>query len=160
MAYKVVTAGGMARVLIAISESVPRAVLSGVRETGMRLQGDLVQREIANTTPHQPVDVAQYKGSWRGESLPDGYLVYNISKQALWIERGREPGGKPGAIYRALKPWARRKNIPKGAVWPIAVKIAAAGYRPRWVLKRASERARPIMRAAILRALGQKLGMK
>lgn len=141
------------------ARDVPRAVRKAIEDTGLQLQGKLVQQEIDRTVPHPPVDMAGYRGGFRGRPTAAGYLVYNITRQALWIERGRGPGGNPGSIYRVIKAWARRKGIPNAA-WPIAVKIAHEGYRPRWVMRRASQRVRPVLRAAIRRALGRHLSEK
>ncbi|HEU4411183.1 MAG TPA: hypothetical protein VFS43_38375 [Polyangiaceae bacterium] len=147
----------LARELLRLGAEAPAACVEAVRETGLELQGRLVQEEIAGTTPHQPVDQSQYKGSWRGTPTEAGFLVYNLAKHAVWVERGRRPGGKPGGIYRHILPWAKRHGLDAGAAWAIAVKISRRGYKPRWVLKRANERARPILRARVARALSRHL---
>lgn len=138
---KNVTAGQLSDELLAMARAAPEVTLEAVRDLGLELQSRLVQEEIDATHPHKPVDQSQYRGSWRGTKTKDGYLVYNLAKHALWIERGRRPGGKPGAIFRFLLPWAKRKRLAPGIAWAVAVKIAMRGYKPRWVLKRATKRA-------------------
>jgi hypothetical protein len=143
---KTLTAGQLAVELARLGRDVPAAVELVLHDVGLELQGRLVQEEIAATKPYQPVDQGQYKGSWRGTPMPGGYLVYNIAKHAVWVERGQAPGAPVGVLYAVLIPWAARHGMPKSAAWAIANKIHQQGTEPKWVLKRATERALPILK--------------
>lgn len=149
-----VSAGALADILSRLGDEVPREVMAAIVDTGVDLQSRLVQDAIAATKPHQPVDQGQYKGSWRGAVLSNGYLVYNLSKHAQWIERGQRPGAPLGVLYAVLLPWAARHGLPKRAAWAIANKIHLQGTEPRWVLKRANVRAQALLRVRVRRALG------
>jgi hypothetical protein len=154
---KTLTPGQLYAELSRLSREVPHTVELVLHDVGLELQGRLVQEEIAATTPYQPVDQSQYKGSWRGTPLRDGYLVYNLAKHALWVERGQRPGAPVGVLYRVLQPWAKRHGMPKSAAWAIANKIHQQGTEPTWVLKRATERALPILKRRMRAALKKHL---
>ena len=59
-----VTPAQLAEGLRRLSVQTPEAVKDTMVEAGMRLQGSLIQREIASTDP-QPVDQGQYKAGWK-----------------------------------------------------------------------------------------------
>ena len=102
---RVVLASQFAHELRRMAAALPEAIERGMRDAGLQLQGRLVQREIAATTPYKPVDQGQYKAGWTSFEVPGGLAVGNKSKQALWIERGRQPGPVPLA---PLYEWVRR----------------------------------------------------
>jgi hypothetical protein len=157
---KKVTPAEMANILRGFGNKVPEDCRRAIDETTIELAGAFVQEAIAETTPHQPVDQAQYKAGWRYGFIDDGDshtgYVYNITKQSFWIERGRKPGGSVGGVMKAIEPWAKRHGMTRSQTFLIARKIAAQGYKPRWVLKRANKRARLVLRARIVQALARR----
>lgn len=138
------TPAGLAAALRKLSTEAPQAVEDEMVNAGMMLQGPLVQKAIAETSPHQPVDQGQYKAAWAFEPIEGGALVGNASKQALWIERGRAPGPVP---FGPILAWVKRKAFvrTKGAdakeveraevtaALAIQRKIEQQGVEPRWV---------------------------
>jgi hypothetical protein len=141
-----ISPGEFARVLRSLQEKIPDAIQEGLEEAGLMLQGKLVQGSIASTEPHQPVDTGQYKSGWRSQPTAAGAVVFNTTKQALWMERGRGPGPVP---FAPIREWVRRKKIATGdaeidrAAHAIQRSIARVGIKPRWVLRRAIEDLRP-----------------
>lgn len=150
-----------------LAREFPKAVEAGMRECAMLVGGQFVQDAIASSSPYLPVDRGQYKASFRTRRIAGGARVYNLSPQAVWIERGRRPGPVPLAPILA---WVRRKGLADGPMGSavrkgaygmkrsvlaskkkraareqdaIAIarkiqrKIAAEGYAPRWPLRRA-----------------------
>ncbi len=150
---KTLTPGQLYAELSKLGRDVPEKAMAVLHDVGLELQGRLVQEEIAATRPHQPVDQGQYKASWRGTRMPLGYLVYNLSKHAVWVEKGQRPGAPVGVLYAVLIPWAKRHGMQKSAAWAIANKIHLQGTEPRWVLKRATERALPILKRRMRKAM-------
>ncbi len=156
---KRVSPGQFANDIRRIAKRFPDAVQAGMREGAQLLKGALVQNAIAATDPYQPVDRAAYKGGWRSNDVAGGAVVFNIAKQAIWIERGRAPGPVPVSVIAA---WVKRKglyrDVAKSAkskagqdaithiAWAISKKLGAKGYAPRWVLRRAVEALRAPMR--------------
>jgi hypothetical protein len=153
---KQVTAFAMADILRGFAVDVPAECLKAVHETLDELAGPIVKGVIDRTRPHKPVDEKNYRDGWRVKKTAAGGQVYNITKQAVWIERGRRPGGKVGGTWRGLIPWAARKGMSSGIAFVIAKKIAAEGYKPRWVMKRSMRAARNRLRARIKEKLGKR----
>lgn len=137
----------------------PEGVKRGMVEGGLYLGGPGVQNEIASTQPI-PVDMGQYKAAWTTTELPDGIVVGNTSKQSTWIERGRLPGPVP---LKPILEWVQRKQIATGqGAYLVALKIrnriAASGYAPRWVLKRALTALFPRLRKMIKASVAEEMG--
>lgn len=107
-----VTPAQLAEGLRRLSVQAPEAIKDTMVEAGMRLQGSLLQREIASTDP-QPVDQGQYKAGWILTEIEDGAVVGNTTSQALWVERGRGPGPVP---YKAILEWVKRKGFVRASV--------------------------------------------
>lgn len=156
MAGKTVSPGGFAAALRRLAKDIPAGVERAMDDAALELRGSLVQDAIASTSP-QPVDRAQYKGGWRKRRVKGGAIVYNATKQALWIERGRGPGPVP---LKPILAWVKRKGLGgattgrkglrrgKGGRFiedpgtlnlarAIQQKIMKRGIKPRWVLRRA-----------------------
>lgn len=91
-----------------LEREAPRAVERGMREGSLMLRGALVQIEIAKADP-QPVDQGQYKGAWGGRDVPGGAIVFNLTKYAAFVERGRRPGRMPP--LSPIREWVRRKGL-------------------------------------------------
>lgn len=118
-----------------LEKRLPHAVERGMREGALMLRGALVQAQIAKTKP-QPVNVGQYKASWRWREVPGGAQVYNFSKQALFIELGRQPGKAPP--LSPIREWVRRKGLWRGRFTEL--KAEAKRERDRTQRKRREER--------------------
>jgi hypothetical protein len=81
-----------------------------IRRT-VKLHGPrLVQAEIQSVTPHQPVDRATYKRSFRFDDIPGGAVMYNFAPHASIVELGRRPGGRMPPLS-VIEDWVRRKGI-------------------------------------------------
>lgn len=81
-------------------------------------------------------DRGSFQVGWRYQAAFTRLEFFNKERHALFVERGRQPGGKmpPLAPIRA---WVARRGLPARMAWPIARKIAAKGIRARPVLERA-----------------------
>lgn len=93
-----------------LEKECPRAVERGMRDASLMLRGALVQVAIKQADP-QPVDQGQYKSAWGGRDVPGGAQVFNLTKQAFFIERGRKKGKMPP--HAPIREWVRRKGIYK-----------------------------------------------
>lgn len=170
-----VTPAELAEGLRRLSAQAPEAVKDAMVDAGLRLQGSLIQREIAASNP-QPVDQGQYKAGWVLVETSDGALVANTTSQALWVERGRGPGPVP---FKAILEWVKRKGFVRAAVkaekraqgrfkgasrneieqaevsaaFAIQKKIEAKGIEPRWPLWRALSALRDKVPGMLRRAL-------
>lgn len=91
-----------------LEKRVPKAVERGMREASLMLRGALVQIAIKRAVP-EPVDQGQYKNAWGGRDVPGGAMVFNLTKQAFFIERGRRPGKMPP--MSPIREWVRRKGL-------------------------------------------------
>lgn len=176
------TPAGLADELNRLGQQFPKAVEQGMVEGATLLQGALVQREIAASSP-QPVDQGQYKAAWTMTEVEGGAVVGNTTKQALWVERGRAPGPTP---FGPILEWVRRKGFVRAAVKAVAKargtgrdskgrfqgasqseidqaektaalaikrKIEQQGIEPRWVLRRAIDALRSKMPAILRRSV-------
>lgn len=174
MTAKRVSPGGFAADLRRLKEALPRAVEDALVEGAQQLGGALVQREIASTGPHQPVDQGQYKAGWQVTEVKGGAVVGNSTQQAVWMERGRGPGPVP---FSAILAWVKRKGFAKAAVkaaaksrgqrtskseieqaeesaaHAITASISRKGIEPRWVLRRALTALGPSLQKIIRRRL-------
>lgn len=131
----------------------------------------------------QPVDVGVYAAGWRAQRTPTGAVVGNAVPHAVWIEIGRRPGPvsveaiaqwvRRKGLHLSLMPQALRKakaSSPKGTsrkqlkvqaedaavkslAFAISKKLAAEGYEPRHVLRRAVVNSRGQVRNVLRRAL-------
>ncbi len=52
----------------------------------------IVQAMIDGTRPYPPVNTSDYRRNWKVRNLSNGALLFNPTKQAGIIERGRRPG--------------------------------------------------------------------
>ncbi len=147
MASHHVSIKGFAAALRARGREVPAACVEALREAGDMLAGPVIQHEIAAA---KAVDLGQYAASWSSKPVPGGCDVSSSAPQAVWIERGRGPGPVPLA---PIKAWAARHGMDESAAYPIAKKIAESGTAPRWVLRKATERIRPLIGRLVQRQL-------
>jgi hypothetical protein len=176
-----VSPAGFAAALRRLKETLPGAVEDAMVEGAQQLGGALVQREIASTGPHQPVDQGQYKAGWQVTEVKGGAIVGNSTQQAVWMERGRGPGPVP---FSAILAWVKRKGFAKAkakeaakgrgrdaqgrfkgaskseiedaevaAAHAITASIARKGIEPRWVLRRALTALGPSLKRIIRRRL-------
>lgn len=169
------TPAQLASALRRLGEQAPEAARDAMIEGATLLQGALIQREIATSSP-QPVDQGQYKAAWTKVEASDGALVGNATKQALWVERGRGPGPVP---FKAILEWVRRKGFVRAqskatarasgrrsskseieqaettAALAIQRKIEQQGIEPRWPLRRALDALRGRLPAMLRRAFGR-----
>lgn len=129
MSGHTVSPGGLADALRRLSEAVPEAVERAMVDGGMMLQGRLIQKEIAASTPHQPVDQGQYKASFQLTETEGGCVVGSTAKHSVWIERGRKPGPVPLA---PIVEWVKRKGLAKRAIKAarMAARAARKGVSP------------------------------
>jgi hypothetical protein len=86
-------------------------------------------------------DTGEYRRSWKVRDITDGAVLYNASRQAPIIEKGRRPGSKMPPLS-VIKAYAIRKlglseTEAKLARYPIARAIARRGLRARHVLRNA-----------------------
>lgn len=182
----------LSRKIRTLAARFPAAAEAAMRDGAQRLKGDLVQSAIASSTPHPPVDMAQYKAGFRSADVPGGAHVFNITKQAEWIERGRGKGKVPlapiiewvrrhptmwksgvatqrAAIRRGLRA-SKTKGIPVTVdakhvsglakdraivevAQAVARSIAAKGYAPRWVVRRALDELETMLPGLLTRRL-------
>jgi hypothetical protein len=71
-----------------------------------------VNEEVELTTPHPPHGVTNaYAAGWRWRRRPDGAVVFNMTPESVWIERGRNKGPVSDEGYEALKLWVKRKGL-------------------------------------------------
>jgi hypothetical protein len=86
-------------------------------------------------------DTGVYRRSWKTSPLPDGAVLFNASRYADIIERGRRPGSKmpPLAVVEqyAIRKLGLSDTEAKLARYPIARAIARRGLRARRVLRNA-----------------------
>lgn len=111
-----------------LEKKLPRAVERGLREASLMLRGALVQIAIKKADP-QPVDQGQYKLAWGGRDVPGGAQVFNLTKQAFFIERGRRPGKMPP--LSPIREWVRRKGIWKDRFAELRAEAATAKKQAR-----------------------------
>lgn len=125
---------GLRQLLQNVGKKFPQIAVRGMREVGLRLQGDFVQRQIQDTDP-VPVDMGQYKAGWTKTNNPTGCVVGNTTKQATVVELGRKPGKMPP--LEPLLFWAKRHGFKRWAAAAVAIqhKIALRGIKGRFVLK-------------------------
>lgn len=116
----------------------PKAVERGMREASLMLRGALVQIAIKKADP-QPVDQGQYKAGWGGRDVPGGAHVFNLTKQAFFIERGRRKGKMPP--HAPIREWVRRKGLWKDRFAELKTEAAEAQRRARHVAKVDRQRA-------------------
>lgn len=93
-------AAGLGALLRNVASLAPQAAELAMRETGLQLVGIAAEES--------PVDQAQMKAGWRSFDVPGGAIVANLTKQAVWIERGRGPGPVP---MGPIREWAIRKGL-------------------------------------------------
>jgi hypothetical protein len=104
----------------------------------------IIQAVIDGVRPHPPVNTGDYRRGWKVRNITDGVFLYNPTKQAGIIERGRRPGtGVSQEGQEAIARWvhlhgmdrdgmstrerrARRKMRAAGA------EKAAFRFRTRW----------------------------
>lgn len=127
------TPAGFKAALKALGGKFPEAAIRAQRDVGLRLSGDLIQKQIQATDPI-PVDMGQYKASWSSHNTPTGAVVGNNSKQAVFVEIGRKPGSMPP--LEPLLGWAKRHGFVKWARVAAAIqhKIFRVGITGRKVL--------------------------
>ena len=111
-----------------LEKKIPRAVERGLRDASLMLRGALVQIAIKKADP-QPVDQGQYKAAWGGRDVPGGAQVFNLTKQACFIERGRRPGKMPP--LSPIREWVRRKGIWKDRFAELRAEAATAKKQAR-----------------------------
>lgn len=176
------TPAELGKALRRLQAQMPEAAKDAMVEAGLQLQGSLIQREIASSSP-PPVDQGQYKAAWSKVETQNGILVGNETKQALWIERGRGPGPVP---FKAILAWVKRKGFVRASVkaqkrgqgrdsqgrfkgasqsdieqaetsaaLAIARKIERQGIEPRWPLRRALTLLQNKIPGMLRRALGR-----
>lgn len=118
-----------------LEREAPKAVERGMREGSLMLRGALVQIEIAKADP-QPVDQGQYKGAWEGRDVPGGAIVFNLTRHAAFVERGRRPGRMPP--MSPIREWVRRKGLWKTRY----AELAASAQKSSGVAAAAAREAR------------------
>lgn len=135
---------GLRQLLRNVGKKFPQIAVRGMREVGLRLQGDFVQRQIQDTDPI-PFDQGQYKGGWIKTNNPTGCVVGNVTKQAVMVELGRKPGHMPP--LDPLLAWAKRHGFRRWAAAAVAIqhKIFLKGIKGRFVLKNTLRRFGPSM---------------
>lgn len=163
----------LASALRRMGEAAPEAVRKALVEGAVTLRGELVQQAIASSAP-QPVDRGQYKAGWRMSEVAGGAVVFNLTPQALWMERGRAPGPVP---LKPIRDWVRRKGFWRAEVkarrrdrthrpgdtdriidriaLAVARKIAEQGIEPRWVLRRSVGALEQRLPGLLRRSLGE-----
>lgn len=106
-------------------------------------------RAIAAATEPRPKATGDYERSFRAERIKGGGRLFNASKHARWVERGRKPG--KGPPVDAITEWVMVKGIvrrsrykakskfaeARGVAFAIQRKIAKKGIKGRYVLDRA-----------------------
>lgn len=119
-----------------------------------------IQEEISSSVP-QPVDRGTYRRGWTAHDTPHGAVVFNSTKYAGVIERGRRAGAKrpPSdvlvswvlrkGLVRGVKGKANRAQAAKGLAFVIARKIGRKGLPARNILARAVAKFRPELLAEI-----------
>ena len=66
----------------------------------------IIQAIIDGAKPYPPVNTGEYRRNWKVRNITDGALLYNPTKQAGIIERGRRPGfGVSREGQEALARW-------------------------------------------------------
>jgi HK97 gp10 family phage protein len=102
-------------------------------------------------------------------------VVFNTVKYAPYVEFGTKgkvnvpeelrdhartfQGGGGGGfdiLLENIADWAKKKGIPEGAVFPIAMKIARFGVKPQPYLFPAFEKERPILINKLMEILGER----
>jgi hypothetical protein len=154
------TPQGLQALLKKLGTVMPAATVRGMREVGLRLQGDFVQKQIQATEPI-PVDMGQYKAGWMLTPTASGCIVGNATKQATPIEVGRKPGKMPP--LEPLLYWAKRHGFKNwgGVAVAIQHKIFHYGIKGRLVLKNTLIRFTPQMSKTLRRSLEeQAAGLK
>lgn len=154
------TPEGLGALLKKLGTVMPAATVRGMREVGLRLQGDFVQKTIQSTDPI-PVDMGQYKAGWQMTPTATGAIVGNTTKQATAVEVGRKPGKMPP--LEPLLFWAKRHGFKRWAGVAVAIqhKIFRSGIKGRLVLKNTLKRFGPQMSKTLRRSLEeQAAGLK
>jgi len=100
----------------ALAKKFPAAVKRAFVSEAMRLVV-CVNAEVARTTPHPPHGVTNlYAAGWRFRRRHDGAVVFNMTPQSVWIERGRNAGPVSEEGYEALKRWVELKRLHTGVL--------------------------------------------
>lgn len=140
------------------------AIIKGIQNAVFLHAPRIIQEEIANTHPHQPVDRGTYKGAWQAEAIDNGAALYNPLPYAAVIEHGRRPGRRQPPP-QVLIDWIVRKGLQhdsgrplkdyeiKGLAYVIGRKISEKGIPPKKVLERTMERLDPIIFQEIRKAV-------
>lgn len=151
------TPEGLQALLKKLGTSMPQATVRGMREVGLRLQGDFVQKTIQSTDPI-PVDMGQYKAGWQMTPTASGCIVGNATKQGTAVEVGRKPGKMPP--LEPLLFWAKRHGFKRWAGVAVAIqhKIFRNGIKGRFVLKNTLTRFRSQMGKTLRRSLEDSAG--
>jgi hypothetical protein len=102
---------GLAGKIRQMAAKSPKVAELAMREAALELSGPYVQAAIDASEPYVPVDLGQYRGSWRVRKIAGGARVYSIAKHAVWIERGRLPGPVSVEGRAAIRRWTRRKLL-------------------------------------------------
>lgn len=111
-----------------LEKKIPKAVERGMRDASLMLRGALVQIAIKRADP-QPVDQGQYKAAWGGRDVEGGAIVFNLTKQAFFIERGRRPGKMPP--MSPIREWVRRKGLWKDRFAELKAEASTAKKQAR-----------------------------
>ena len=98
-------------------------------------------------------DLGGYRSGWRASVFRDRLRVYNIKRNAVFVEKGRRAGAKQPPL-EAIAPWVERHLGDRRLAFPVARSIAQKGIRPRPVLTspRVQARLRKLWHGAMQKA--------
>lgn len=107
MATHHVSIDQFARILSNLDQKTEKAVVRGLRSTGMRMVG-IVVKEIDNAEPFPAVDRGELRNSVRYEPTERGCIVTVTAPHAAIIEYGTRPFRPP---LEPLVRWVLRKGL-------------------------------------------------
>lgn len=141
MSYRV-SLDQFARIVGRLDKKIEKAMVRGLRSTGLRLQGIVVE-EIDRAEPFPAVDRGELRNSIDYTSTESGCIVAATAPHAGVIEYGTRPFWPPIAPLAA---WALRKGFAEDEeeaeeiAWGIARKFATHGMEPRSYFQKAVSR--------------------
>lgn len=132
---------------------VAPAVLEGLQEAGLQASALVVEQIDAMGL----TDTGGLRQSVNTRNIPDGIEIRVDAPYAAVVEYGRRPGARMPPI-EPIRLWAVRKlgmdpDDAAEAAFGIALSIAIAGTEPKRFFAKALGNLKPIVQAAIRRAL-------